>query len=218
LSAAIPAGRRPPEALIELLREELNVRRVVFLAGTDDLIRLFAKPNFGVLGPRHGPRTPAVASAIAALGSDVVRDLQKSQKVDIEVDGETVTVEPDDVTIVEEAATEMAVSSANGYLAALDTSLDDDLRLEGLARELVNRVQRLRREAGFEVADRIRLGIAGAGPLETAVAEHEEYIAGETLAVEVEVGESALVDLATTTTIVIDELRATIGVDRMNER
>jgi isoleucyl-tRNA synthetase len=218
LSAAIPAARRPPEALIQLLREELNVKRVVFLAGTDDLVRLFAKPNFGVLGPRHGPRTPAVASAIAALGSDVVRDLQKSRRVDIEVDGDTVTVEPDDVTIVEEAATEMAVSSADGYLAALDTSLDDDLRLEGLARELVNRVQRLRREAGFKVADRIRLGIAGAGPLETAVAEHEEYIAGETLAVEVGVGESALVDLATTTTIVIDELRATIGVDRMNER
>jgi isoleucyl-tRNA synthetase len=215
LSAAVPAGRRPPEALIDLLREELNIKRVVFLAGTDELVRLFAKPNFGVLGPRHGARTPAVASAIAALESDVVRDLQKSQNVHIEVDGDTVTVELAEVTVVEEAATEMAVSSANGYLAALDTSLDEDLRLEGLARELVNRVQRLRREAGFDVADRIRLGIAGADPLETAVAEHEEYIAGETLAVEVGVGESALVDLATTTTIVIDELRATIGVDRI---
>ncbi len=218
MRAAVPAGRRPPEALIELLRQELNIKRVVFLTETDDLLRLFVKPNFGVLGPRHGSRTPAVAKAIAALESDVVRDLQAGRRVRVEVGGDAVTVEPDDVTIVEEAATEMAVSSANGYLAALDTSLDDDLRLEGLARELVNRVQRLRREAGFEVADRIRLAIAGAESLETAALEHTAYIAGETLAVEVGVGESALVDYPATTAIVIDEHRATIGVDRMNER
>ena len=108
----------------------------------------------------------------------------------------------------------MAVSSANGYLVALDTTLDDDLRLEGLARELVNRVQRLRREAGFEVADRIRLGIAGADPLEAAARQHTAYIAGETLAVEVGVGDSALAGLPATSAIVIDEHRATIGVDR----
>jgi isoleucyl-tRNA synthetase len=218
LSAVVPGGRRPAEPLLELLREELNVKRVVFLTETDDLVRLFAKPNFGALGPRHGSRTPAVARAISGLERAAIGQLQQGRTVQLDVDGEMVTIEPDEVTVVEEAATEMAVGSAGGYVAALDTSLDEALRFEGLARELVNRVQRLRREAGFEVADRIRLGIAGAEVLETAAAEHAAYIAGETLAVDLEVGASAIGDSATATTIEIDELEATIAVERLNER
>jgi isoleucyl-tRNA synthetase len=218
MSAVVPGGRRPAEPLLELLREEMNVKRVVFLTETDDLVRLFAKPNFGALGPRHGSRTPAVAQAISGLETAVIARLQQGETVEFRVDGEMIAVEPDEVTIVEEAASEMAVSSGGGYVAALDTTLDDALRFEGLARELVNRVQRLRRDAGFEVADRIRLGIAGAETLEAAATEHAAYIAGETLAIDLEVGESAVVDLATTATIMIDELQATIGVERLNER
>ena len=128
------------------------------------------------------------------------------------VDGKTVEIEPGDVDILEHTQTDLAMASGQGYVAALDTEIDDTLRSEGLAREVVNRVQRLRREAGLEVSDRIRLSLAGAESVERAAREHTEYISAETLAVSFEVGavEGAVTEVA------IDELNAAIGVERAN--
>jgi len=210
LHAVLPRGRRLPPALVELLAEELNVKKVVFLGDSGDLVRLSAKANFGVLGPKHGAGTPAVAAAIGSLGTDALVRLREGERVEVEVDGSAVTVEPEDVSILEDAQTELAMASGGGYVAALDTELDDALRSEGVAREIVNRVQRLRREAGLEVADRIRLVIAGADAIERAAVEHRDHIAGETLAMEIAVGAGA--DGAS---VDIDGLEATIAVERV---
>ncbi|MFV1986316.1 MAG: isoleucine--tRNA ligase [Gemmatimonadota bacterium] len=212
LHAVLPDGRRLPAAINALLAEELNVKKVVFLSDSGDLLRLSAKANFGVLGPKHGAGTPAVAKAVGGLAEDALARLREGETVELAVEGRTVEIEPGDVDILEHAQTELAMSSGQGYVAALDTEIDDALRSEGLAREVVNRVQRLRREAGFEVADRIRLRLAGAESVERATRDHTEYIAGETLAVSIEVG----VVEGPITEVEIDGLKAVIGVERAN--
>ena len=188
LNAVVPEGRKPPSELLALLADELNVKRVEFLSDGDDIVRLVVKPDFKRLGPRFGPSTPEVARRIQELGGEAARLLRAGDSVELELGGERVAIGPEDVTIGEIASGDLVVKSDNGYLVGLDRALDEELVTEGVARELVNRVQRLRRDAGLHVADRITLGIRGAEEIERAARTHAEYIAGETLAVEVDVG------------------------------
>lgn len=192
LQAVLPGGRRLSGAMLALVREELNVKQVVWIGQSEDLAELYAKPRFGALGPKHGARTPSVARAIRDLGAADLRRLKAGRTVDVEVDGTRVSVESADVEILEEARPDLAVAGEGGFVAALDTMIDDALRAEGYAREIVNRVQRLRREAGLDVGDRIRLGVAGPEVVEKAAARHSDYIAGETLAVRLRVGAARL--------------------------
>jgi isoleucyl-tRNA synthetase len=159
LQAVLPAGRSLDPSLVELLKKELNVKDVVFPDADADIVRLSAKPDFGALGPRFGSETPAVARAIAALDDDRVRALRSGDVVELAMGESVVEVRPTDVTIIEEASGDLVVQAEEGYLAGLVTKLDAALLSEGLAREVVNRVQRLRRESEFLVADRIKLGV-----------------------------------------------------------
>jgi isoleucyl-tRNA synthetase len=188
LRAVVPGGRRPSQAVLELLAQELNVKRVEFLSDTDDIVRLVVKPDFGRLGPRFGPSTPEVARLVQSLEPEQARRLRAGGSIELELDGEGVAIAPDEVAITEVASGELVVKSADGYLVGLDRTLDEGLVAEGIARELVNRVQRLRRDSGLEVSDRIELGIRGSEEIESAAHEHRDYIAGETLAVGVQIG------------------------------
>jgi isoleucyl-tRNA synthetase len=213
LRAVLPGGRRLDDALVDLLRAELNVRSVVFPAADDDIIRLSAKPDFGVLGPRFGPETPAVASAIGGLEGPLVRRLREGEAILVDVAGRQIEVRPDEVEIFEQAAGDLVVQAEDGWLVGLDTTLDDDLRAEGFAREIVNRVQRLRRDADLAVSDRIRLAVAGAPEIERIVSRHEAYIGGETLAVTLAAGRAAVDALAVARDVEIDGEKVRIGLE-----
>jgi isoleucyl-tRNA synthetase len=218
LGAIVPGGRRISPALTAILQDELNVHRVVFLSDSDEVVRLSAKPNFGALGPRFGPRTPAVAKAISALGGEAVRSLQAGEEATLAVDGQPVAIGPEHVTVLEEASGDLEVTSSDGYLVALDRTIDEALRAEGIARELVNRVQRLRKDAGLEVSDRILLGIRGAPAVEEAAEQHRAHIAGETLATELQIGAEGTGDLWNVEEVEIDGEWVTIGVARCGEQ
>jgi isoleucyl-tRNA synthetase len=193
MQVAVPAGVRGPafDALLELLRLEVNVKTVEVVASDTDLVRLRAKPNFRSLGKRYGKRTPAVAAAAAALTADQLRDLERGVSATLDVAGEPATFEAEDVVVEREVASDWLVGSDGPYVVALDPRLTDELRGEGYAREMVNRVQRLRKEAGFQFTDRIGLWIAGDGPVLDAVRSHTEYIRAETLARRLELGARA---------------------------
>jgi isoleucyl-tRNA synthetase len=186
--AVLPGSRRPREELLDLLRDELNVKEVRFLDSAEDLIRLVARPNFRALGPRFQKGSEAAAAALRALGPSELRALRDGESTSIELDGETVPVEPDWLEIVEEAAGDLIVKSEERFTAALDPALDDELRAEGMARELVNRIQRLRKDSGLEITDRIRVGVEGPPEVREAVRSFQDFIARETLAVEVNGG------------------------------
>ncbi|MGQ0814667.1 MAG: isoleucine--tRNA ligase [Gemmatimonadota bacterium] len=181
LQAFIPVHHISDE-LIALLKDELNVKEVHFLQRSEELVALRAQPNFRILGKRFGARTQVVASRVRDLVSDALRKFREGSPLRIEVGGEVHELFPDEVEVRETPRGDLVIETDGGYTIALDPAIDDALRKEGIAREVVSRVQRLRRAAGLEVSDRIKLSVAAEGETLEAVRQHQEYIARETLA------------------------------------
>jgi len=215
MQVAVPTAVRGPalDQLLELLRAEVNVKEVRVVASDTDLVRLRPKPNFRTLGKRYGKRTPAVVAAAAGLTPGQLRSLEDGSPATLELEGEPVTYMPEDVAVEREVASDWLVQSSGPFVVALDPHLDDALRREGLAREVVNRVQRIRKEAGYLYTDRISLWIDGDPPLADAVKAHAGFIRGETLARCLEVGARApAADLEQR--VDIDGHGAVVGVQR----
>jgi len=191
LLAVVPGGIRLRPGVLAVLQQELNVKEVEFRSGADALVTLRARPNFRALGPRFQKGSPAAAEAIRALADDRLKAFLQGEAVSLVVEGESIPLEQDWLEVVEEARGDYAVRSGDGYVAALELTLDEELKREGLARELVNRIQRLRKESGLEITDRIRLGVFGPEEVLRAAEVHREFIAGETLALSLETGTTA---------------------------
>lgn len=193
MQVAVPAQVRGPEfdALLELLAAEVNVKQVAIAESDAGLVCLRGKPNFRALGKRFGTRTPVVARAAAGLATDALRALEAGNTVAVELDGERISLEPGDVAVEREVASEWLVQSSGPYVAALDPALDDALRAEGLAREMVNRVQRLRKDAGLEYTTRIALHVDGDPAVLDALRPHAGTIGEETLARRLDFGARA---------------------------
>ena len=163
MQVAIPAAVRGAvsDGLLELLRLEVNVKEVEVVESDTDLVRLRAKPNFRSLGKRYGKRTPAVAARgpgsrvrrVEGPGTGTDRDAGARRRV--------CHLFPEDIVVEREVASDWLVGSDGPFVAALDPRLSPELRGEGLAREVVNRVQRLRKEAGYAYTDRIALWVSG---------------------------------------------------------
>ncbi|GBC87688.1 Isoleucine--tRNA ligase [bacterium HR12] len=173
------------EPLLPLVAEELNVRRVVFAASAEAFGRWRAKPNYRALGPRLGPAVKDLAAALAADDGTLAGALARGERVTVATSSGPVELGPEDVDLAQETLEGWGVATDGGVTVALELEITPELRLEGLARELVRVVQDARRDAGLEVSDRIVLGLATAGELADAFAAHRGTIAAETLAVEV---------------------------------
>ncbi len=170
------------EALVDLMRTELNIKTILFAGSADDLVRVSAKGNFRALGKRFAKATPAAAAAVEALPSAVLQAFERGERVTILVDGVEHALQPDDVVLTRGAVGELVVAGDGVYVAAVDPALTEALRSEGLARELVSRIQRFRKDAGFAVSDRIHLVVGGVLAVLVAAREHQAWIAGEVLA------------------------------------
>ena len=170
--------------LVSLLQAELNVKRVEFATSGDALVTLEAKPNFRSLGKKFGKGTPLAAKAVAAFTGDELRAFERGEPLVVSVEGESHQLEPDDLTIVRRASGALAVQEDGGFFAAIDPTVTPELRLEGHARELISRVQRMRKESGFAVSDRIVLKVAGGEDVQTVIDAHGARIAEEVLAAE----------------------------------
>ena len=184
----VPAGVRADEDLLAILRDELNVKEVAFMDRAEELVTFSARPNFKVIGAKFGKATPRVGAAIRDLASEAIAAFRGGAPLTVQADGETYTLSGDEFDVVQGAKGDFVVQAEGGYTLALDPTLTPELRAEGLAREVVNRVQKLRKDTGLEVSDRIRLGVFGGAELTEAVRRFEALVAGETLAVEVEAG------------------------------
>ncbi len=190
---AVPARVRKAllEQLLPVLAQEVNVKTIELVGSEDELVRLTGKPNFASLGKAHGKRTPAAAEAVSRLSREQLMSLEKGMSVTLRTDGgEEFTFRPEDVRVEREVVSDWLVERQDGHLIALDPRLNEDLRLEGIARELVHRIQRLRKEAGYDYTMRIELGLAGSQPVLAAARTHGTLIARETLARRVRVGET----------------------------
>jgi len=191
LQCVVPGDPRGAAELASLLAAELNVKHVEFVTSTDALVALEARANFRTLGKKFGKETPLVAAAVVEMAPDQLRTLAGGTAVTIHVSGADRLIDPEDVAIIRRASGAAVVQEDGGYGVALDPTVTPELRAEGLAREIISRVQRLRKEARLEVSDRIVLAVAGDDELNGAVAGHRDRIAEEVLAVRILVGEEA---------------------------
>lgn len=211
--AVVPGTPMAADA-VRILQDEINVKDVSFTDSASGLVTLSAKPNYRSLGKRFGKATEEAASRVRAVSPEQLDAYRESGALDIEVAGEVHTLGPDDLDVVEEAEGEWVVRTENGYVAALDPALDDDLLSEGLARELISRVQRLRRDSGLQITDRIRLAVAGDDRVVAAAETHQDTIMGETLATTFTTGTDLPADLDHTRTLELDGEAATVGLAR----
>jgi isoleucyl-tRNA synthetase len=163
---------------------ELNVKQIDFASSSDALVTLEAKPNFRSLGKKFGKKTPLAAEAIKAFMSEQLRLFLKGEPLVVTVDGETHALDQHDMTIIRRASGALVIAEDGGFFAAIDPTVTLELRREGLARELISRVQRMRKEAGLAVSDRIKLAVAGSEEILAAVQAHGDWIASEVLATE----------------------------------
>ena len=165
------------------ITEELNVKAVEVLASDADLLRYRVRPNLPRIGRRYGRRVPAIRDALAeADGRTIAAAVTDGRSFELVVDDETLTFEPEDVLVESTSAEGYACAEESGYLAGLDTTLNESLVREGLARELVRTVQDARKQAGLDVSDRIALRIDGSPNVDAALDRHRTYVMEETLA------------------------------------
>jgi isoleucyl-tRNA synthetase len=172
------------EPLIPLLKAELNVKQIEFASTADALVTLEAKPNFRSLGKKFGKKTPLAAEAIKAFSGEQLRLFLRGEPLVVTVDGETHALDQEDITIIRRASGALVVEEDGGFFAAIDPTVTLELRREGLARELISRVQRMRKEASLAVSDRIALTVAGSDEIRAVIDAHGEWIASEVLATE----------------------------------
>ncbi|HEX4691338.1 MAG TPA: isoleucine--tRNA ligase [Solirubrobacteraceae bacterium] len=183
---AAGAEREAIERLSGTVLEELNVKELRYVAQADELGSYEVKPNYRALGPRFGKQMPQVAAAVASLApAHVAGVVRGGGRVGINVDGHDHELDADDLLLAMRAPEGYQLEREGSHAVALELELDDGLRREGIAREVVHAVQNARKAAGLQVEDRIELALGGDGTLLEAVREHEAYLAGETLALAV---------------------------------
>jgi isoleucyl-tRNA synthetase len=182
LPVSSPAMRREIQAMEDLITEEINVKGIEYVTDDTNIVRRSTKPNFKVIGKKYGDRTKDVAAAIKALTHDQVRHLEQSSVVVVSVGDQTMQIDFEDVEIVSEDIEGWLVASDGGLTVALDTEIDEALEREGLAREFVSRIQKIRKDSGYEVTDRITIAVAGDEQALAAFQSMRSYIETETLA------------------------------------
>jgi len=169
-------------AVSALVCAEINVKRIEMLDPKSGVISKRLKADFKALGPRYGKQMKSLAAAIAGLDNDEISALEQTGSIEIQLDDIVATIHLDDVEILTNDIPGWTVLTEGPLTVALDIEIDDELRSEGLSRELVNRVQNLRKEQGFEVTDRIVLSLDGPDDFRQSVAQNIDYIRAETLA------------------------------------
>ena len=173
-------------AVANLIKHEVNVKEIEFIDDASGILVKQIKPNFRTLGPKFGKQMKDIAAVINGFTQQDIQAFERQGTKEITLDGEKLTLTLDDVEITsQDIEGWLVASSSTGLVVALDATITDELRAEGIARELVNRIQNLRKDTGLEVTDRIRILLQQQDTLEKAVRANEAYIKAETLANEI---------------------------------
>ncbi|MBO0321202.1 isoleucine--tRNA ligase [Muricauda sp. CAU 1633] len=176
--------RRDIEAVSDLVKSEVNVKEIQLLDDASGILVKQIKPNFKVLGPRFGKDMKAIAAEVSKLGQADIQKFEREGELMLQLENKSVNLQLTDVEISSQDIEGWLVASSGPLTVALDVTINETLRKEGIARELVNRIQNLRKESGFEVTDKINIKILKDGLVENAVSSNEDYIKTETLTAE----------------------------------
>jgi isoleucyl-tRNA synthetase len=168
-------------AVSDLIKSEVNVKEIELLDDASGILVKQIKPNFKALGPKFGKDMKLVSSEIQSFTQGQINQVEKDGEISIEINGKSITLGTEDVEISSKDIEGWLVANADGITVALDVTITEDLRKEGIARELVNRIQNARKDSGFEVTDKIKLTFLNFAELQQSVLANESYIKTETL-------------------------------------
>ncbi|PHS02654.1 MAG: isoleucine--tRNA ligase [Leeuwenhoekiella sp.] len=194
----------------DLIKSEVNVKQIELIDDASGILVKNIKPNFKVLGPRFGKDMKLVANAITAMSAADISKLENEGKIEVQINGKSVTLAPEDVEITSQDIEGWLVASSGGLTVALDVTLNEELKNEGIARELVNRIQNLRKDSGFEVTDKIEVQLQRDGKVEKAVNENLDYIKMETLTAKLDVAEQVTNGIA----IAFDDVETILAIKK----
>lgn len=202
--------KRDIESVSNLVKSEVNVKEIEMLDDASGVLVKQIKPNFKVLGPKFGKEMKAIAAEVSKLGQEDIQKMEREGELLLQLENKTVNLQLTDVEISSQDIEGWLVASAGPLTVALDVTIDETLKKEGIARELVNRIQNLRKESGFEVTDKIDIKILKDGLVENAVSSNEEYIKTETLTAELNFEE----ELEEGTEIAFDEVNTKLFIQK----
>ncbi len=179
----VPASKQNAlEEMKDVILEEVNIKEMEILKDDSEIVNKSAKPNFKAIGPKFGKKVNQVANAIKQFTKNEIDKIEKQESVIIKIEGEEIEISPEYLEIVSSEIKGWSVASEEGVTVSIDTELTEDLITEGLAREFVNRIQNMRKDAGFEVTDRININFVATKPFADYIFKFKDYISNETLA------------------------------------
>ena len=173
----------------DLITSEVNVKGIKFVASDEGILVKKVKPDFKKLGPKYGKIMKALAAQLTTMPQADIHTLEQEGNIKLMVDGQEAVVDVADVEIISEDIPGWLVANEGNLTVALDITITDELRREGVARELVNRIQNVRKSSGFEITDKINVVIANDERTNQAIDEYHDYIAGQVQALSLTVGE-----------------------------
>ena len=185
------------EAVKSLILNEVNVKDMKFVDNTAGILVKRIKPDFKKLGPRYGKIMKALAAQIQQMSQDDINAFEKAGAFTLQVEGQEAVIERADVEIISEDIPGWLVANEGRLTVALDITITDDLKKEGLARELVNRVQNLRKSSGFDITDKVNITVASSTEMNDAINDYKEYIANQVLANSIEIADEPIADATT---------------------
>jgi len=194
----------------DLIKSEVNVKQIELIDDASGILVKNIKPNFKVLGPRFGKDMKLVAGAITAMSAKDIATIENEGKITVDINGKSVILAPEDVEITSQDIEGWLVASGGGLTVALDVTLTEELKNEGIARELINRIQNLRKDSGFEVTDKIEVQLQRDGKVEKAVNENLDYIKMETLTAKLDVAEQVTNGIA----IAFDDVETILAIKK----
>ncbi|GAB4287482.1 MAG: isoleucine--tRNA ligase [Ignavibacteriaceae bacterium] len=174
--------RNALESIRDVILDEVNIKELVILDDDSEIVSKTAKANFKSIGPKHGKNVKQIASVISGFGKDEIKKLESDGSIIVDINGSKTEIIKEDVEIISHQISGWLVESEEGVTVALDTGLDEKLIQEGIAREFVNRIQNMRKDAGFAVTDKICVNFSGSEEILNAVNSFKDYITNETLA------------------------------------
>ena len=196
------------EAVSDLIKSEVNVKEIELLDDASGILVKQIKPNFKVLGPKYGKDMKLVAAAVGQLGQEDIQKIEQEGEISLEIENKSIKLELQDVEITSQDIEGWLVATSGSLTVALDVTINEDLKKEGIARELVNRIQNMRKDSGFEVTDRIDVKILKDGLVEEAVESNIDYIKTETLTADLQLEEK--LDIGTN--IAFDEINTKLFI------
>ena len=170
------------EKMRDVILEEVNIKELLILEDDSSIVNKSAKPNFKIVGPKYGKFVKALTNAVKGMNKNQITEIEKTGELEFVIDGQKMKISREDVEILSHEIEGWIVESEEGITVAIDTELTEELIAEGYAREFVNRIQNMRKDAGFNVVDRIRVSFSSGEKLVSYVNKFSDYISNEVLA------------------------------------